>query len=73
MPKVTFNGLGRYFVVADGRLKISVPVDQTFASVDQTLREQIVKGPTHGAGAHRVERKTCSSPIAGTSKSLELT
>ncbi len=67
MPKVTFNGLRGDFVIAYGCLKIGIPIDKPFATVDETFREQIVEGSSNGPCTHRIECETRSSPIAGAS------
>ena len=60
------------FVVGQHGLGDRVPVDQSFAAVDQAVFEKIEEIGPHGLGARFVHGKAGAVPIAGAAHALEL-
>ena len=60
------------FVVGNGRLQIRIPVDEPFASIDQTVLEHLEECLTHCLGTNIVQRETDASPVTTGSDALEL-
>ena len=64
VPEVALGGFVFYFVIADGGVQVSVPVDQSFAAVDAIFFEQVKERRANGGCAGVIERKTSSFEIA---------
>jgi len=72
VPEVPGHRLMKDLVVADGRLKRRVPVDQPLTAVDQAFLEETEERVAHGPRADRIEREAGPLPVAATAHLLEL-
>src|SRR5437899_2706316 len=63
-PEAALDGLVVNLVVGDRGLQMGVPVDQTFAAIDETVAKEVEEELADGAGADRIEREARPLPIA---------
>ena len=72
IPEIARHGLMKNLVVTDGGMQKCIPVDQSFAPIDQLIFEHVEKRMPNRPSANRVERKPCPLPIATAPHLLEL-
>ena len=61
-----------HFVVGERGTRDRIPVDQSFAAVDQPLAEETEERLTHGPRTNFVHREPLAVPVAGTAQRTEL-
>ena len=64
------DGFVEDLVVGHGCLQLYVPVDQTFAAIDQSFLEELHKSNSHGFSADLVEGKAFPLPVATATHNL---
>ena len=72
VPEIALHSFIDYFVVRNGSLKLDVPVDQSFAPVDEAGFEHGEESRSDRFGADGVKREAQMLPVAGTAHGPEL-
>ena len=71
-PEVSGNIFMEDFVVGHCCLQVGVPVDQAFATVDQSITKHPEECPPYGTAADIIQRKSYASPVAAGTNLLQL-
>ena len=72
IPEMPLNGLMLDFVVGQYRLRGRIPVDQSFAPIDQPVLKQLEKRAANGLDAHVVHGKSRPLPVTRAAHRLQL-
>ena len=63
MPEIALHFFMVHFVVGDGGLQLSVPVDQSFSAKDQPVFEHLEERIAHRLGQPVVKRESFARPV----------
>ena len=72
MPEMPLDAFIHNLVIRDRSLQMAVPVDQARPAENQTVPEQMKKGPLDGPGTDRVHGKALAVPVARAAQGLLL-
>ena len=72
MPEMPLDAFVHNLVIRDCSLQVTVPVDQTRSTKNQTVPEQVKKGPLDGSGTDGVHGKALAVPVTRTAHGLLL-
>jgi hypothetical protein len=72
VPEVSLHRFVENLVIANGGLQEGIPIDESFAAIDQLLAKQVVEGCANGGGAAVIEGEAGAIPIATAAHPFEL-
>ena len=72
VPEMTGNLLVIDLIITDGRLQVTIPVDQPVAAINQAVAEHIEEGPAHRSLANRIHGEALPVPVTGATHALLL-